>query len=62
MNRTIEQYITQVEYILFRDYIERNDTAFKWVKEVVQKTDMDALYNGGYTEEAAAQKVFEENF
>lgn len=51
MDNQVKLYCEGVEMILQRDYAEI----------VMSKIDLEILYRAGYTEEAAAQKIFEEN-
>lgn len=59
MDNQMELYCAGVKKVLCRDY--NWEGSLQWIEAVLRKTDMKALYLEGYTEEAAAQKIFEEN-
>lgn len=61
MDNQVESYREGVERILYRDYADRQGYGFRWLETVLPETDLEGLLLEGYTEEAAAQKIFEEN-
>ena len=61
MDKRRKIFATRVENILYRDYIGGKQIRSRWVETVLQRTNLEDLFLSGYTEEAAAQKIFEEN-
>lgn len=61
MDYIYRHFQTAVKDILFRDYVVKGEEATQWVQAAMQQTDLFRLYQSGYTEEATAQKIFEEN-
>lgn len=59
MDKRRKAFAAQVKSVLYRDYIGRKDCRSRWVEAVLRKTNLEALYMEGYTEEAAAQKIYQ---
>lgn len=62
MEKQVKTYCEGVKMILHRDYAEWKESSSDRIEAVMQECCMESLYRTGYTEEAAAQKIFEENY
>lgn len=58
MENQIDLYRARVKMILYRDYAGNTSD---WIEAALCAADLEVFRCAGYTEEAAAQKIFEEN-
>lgn len=61
VDKQIKLYYQRVKQVICRDYLGGQECDAGWAERVLQNADMQAFYQDGYTEEAAAQKIYEEN-
>lgn len=61
MDEARKIFVSKVEAILYRDYIGGEGSNSRWVEEVLRGANMEAFFREGYTEEAAAQKIYQDN-
>ena len=62
MDGQVKTYYEGVKKVLHRDYAGSRDCCNDWIEAVLKNKSLERLYLQGYTEEAAAQKIFEESF